>query len=115
VDPSSQQKNFQTTDIPENIKAASLHISPGNGTIEITWDNDIPGFGEGHKSTFTREFFHAHSTPHPIHKSRFNNGRPILWDKKAITKELEYVNYDEYMNTDEALFRAVHQVRGSFE
>lgn len=109
VDPSSKQKNFQTTDIPKDIKAGCVKISPDDGSVEITWENDIPGF-EAHKSYFSREFFDVHSTPYTLAKSRFQNGKPSLWNKKTITRELEYVNYDEYMNTDEGLFRAVRQV-----
>jgi hypothetical protein len=110
VDPSSKQKHFQTTDIPKDIKAGSVKISPDDGTVEIVWENDIPGFGAGHKSIFPREFFHIHSTSHTIHKSRFGHGKPTLWNKKTITRELEYVKYDEYMNTDEGLYRALRQV-----
>jgi hypothetical protein len=109
VDPSSKQKNFQTTDIPKNIKAGSVEVSPDDGSVRILWENDIPGF-ESHKSYFPREFFDTHSTPHTLHKSRFQDGKPVLWNKKTITRELEYVNYNEYMNTDEGLFRAIRQV-----
>jgi hypothetical protein len=117
VDPSSKQKNFQTTDIPGNIKAGSVNVLP-EGTVEILWENDIPGFEPGHRSIFPRQFFDVHSAPYSIHKSRFQNGKPMLWNKSTITRELEYVNYDEYMNTDEGLFRAVRQVsryHGSFK
>lgn len=114
VDPSSKQKNFQTTDIPKDIRAGSLKVSPDDGSVEITWENDIPGF-ESHKSYFPRKFFDVHSAPYTLHKSRFQDGKPTLWNKKTITKELEYVNYDEYMTTDEGLFRAVRQVKKAFK
>jgi hypothetical protein len=109
VDPSSKQKNFQTTDIPKNIRAGSVNKSP-EGVVEIVWENDIPGWDPGHMSVFPQEFFKAHSSPSALLKSRFEAGRLRLWNKKRIARELEYVNYDEYMGTDESLFRAVRQV-----
>ena len=109
VDPSSKQKNFQTTDISKNIKAASVNQSP-EGVVEVVWENDIPGWDPGHKSTFPQEFFKAHSSPSALLKSQFEAGRPRLWNKQRITRELEYVNYDEYMGRDEGLFRAIRQV-----
>lgn len=109
VNPSSTQKNFQTTDIPKNIKAGSLDVSP-EGIVEIVWENDIPGFEPGHKSIFSPKFFEVHSSPSNLHKSLCENVRPRLWDKETITRELEYVNYEDYMNTDQGLFRAVGQV-----
>ena len=114
VDPSSKQKNFQTTDIPEDIRARNLKIRPDDGTVEVVWENDIPGFESDHKSNFPREFFHIHSTPHAIHHSRFESKKPTLWNKKTISRELEYVEYDDYMNTDLGLYRGVQQVRFLF-
>ena len=113
VDPSSKQKTFQTTDIPRDIRSKSLKISPDDGTVEIVWENDIPGFEEGHKSVFQREFFEIHSTAYTLHKSRYENGKPTLWNKKTISRELEYVDFDEYMNTDIGLYSAVRQVSRS--
>jgi hypothetical protein len=109
VDPSSRQKNFQTTDIPKDIKARFVDISP-EGIVRVVWENDILGFEPGHKSVFLKEFFETHSHPTNQTKARFQLNDRTLWSKEKITRELEYVNYEEYMTTDEALFRAVRNL-----
>jgi hypothetical protein len=109
VDPSSRQKNFQTTDIPKDIKARFVDISP-EGIVRVVWENDILGFEPGHKSVFLKEFFETHSHPTNQTKARFQLNDRTLWSKEKITRALEYVNYEEYMTTDEALFRAVRNL-----
>ena len=109
VDPSSRQKNFQTTDIPKDIKAGTLNISQ-DGFVEIIWENDVPGFPPGHKSVFSKEFFKTHSHPVAQTKARFEVKDRTLWNKDTIRKELEYVDYEEYMNTDEGLYRAIRNL-----
>ena len=109
VDPSSRQKNFQTTDIPKDIKARFVDVSP-EGVVEIVWENDIPGFEPSHKSVFLKEFFETHSHPTNQTKARFQLNDRALWNKEKITRELEYVNYEEYMTTDETLFRAARNL-----
>jgi hypothetical protein len=69
-DPPSTQKTFQTTDIPENLKARSVEVDE-EGDIKITWDNDIPGFGPDHVSSFSKHFLHKHLTPQTLADTRF--------------------------------------------
>lgn len=105
-DPSSTQKTFQTTDIPQDIKARSIEVDE-EGAVAITWENDIPGFGPDHVSIFPEDLLHKHLTPKVLAQSRFEPPEPRIWSKKRITRELESIKYDDYMKDDEALFRAL--------
>src|SRR5207247_2380043 len=53
VDPSSKQKNFQTSDIPLGIKVRSF--GEENGKLVLRWENDVRGYDDGHSSTFSKE------------------------------------------------------------
>ncbi|QSZ32659.1 hypothetical protein DSL72_002238 [Monilinia vaccinii-corymbosi] len=110
VDPSSTQKNFQTSDIPPTIKAASIRPCE-NGDLEISWENDIPAYGSNHVSLFSKKFFETHSSSQAYHSDRYNNIYPIKWDAKMIAEKLQYVTYDDYMNSEEGLFRALVMLR----
>lgn len=104
--PSSTQKTFQTTDIPANIEAESIEALE-NGTVTLTWKNDIPGFGLNHVSTFSRDFFSSHLTQKSLAASHFPPPDPRVWHKYKIAKELESINYEDYMKDDEVLHRAL--------
>ena len=108
VDPSSRQKTFQSPDIPVNIIGNASRSS--EGAVEIVWENDIPGFGPGHKSIFPQQFFADHISTYTLHRSRFDNRQWRCWNQQIIARQLKYVNYNDYMNTDEGLFRALRQV-----
>lgn len=110
VDPSSKQKNFQTSDIPPKIKATS--IIPGeNGELKISWENDIPAYGSSHVSSFSKKFFDTHSSTKAYHSDRHNKFVPVIWNAKTIAQKLQYVTYDDYVNTEEGLFRALIMLR----
>jgi gamma-butyrobetaine dioxygenase len=105
VDPSSTQKNFQTTDIPRDIKASSVEEAE-NGDLKITWENDIPGFGEDHVSIFPKKFFDTNRSRLGHMKDRFNHLHATRWDKNLLAANLSYVTYDEWMTDDIALQQA---------
>jgi gamma-butyrobetaine dioxygenase len=109
VDPSSKQKNFQTTDIPDNIKATSVKILP-DGAAEVVWENDIRGFEAGHKSVYSNTMLKSLSTALNQRRARFGLRKRENWDKKKITKELDFVDYEHYMETEEGLLRALNNL-----
>lgn len=110
VDPSTRQKNFQTSDIPPKIKATS--VLPGeNGSLNISWENDIPGYQSNHVSSFSKKFFETHSSSKAYHRDRHHYRGPIMWDAKKIAKRLQYVTFDDYINTEKGLFRALIMLR----
>jgi gamma-butyrobetaine dioxygenase len=109
VDSSSKQKNFQTTDIPADITPSSIETL-GNGDIQIKWAKDLPGFGHEHISNYPSQFFRIHSSRSEILKDRFESGAPRTWGRNRISKKLQFVSYEDYMTTDEALYRALYQL-----
>ncbi|KAG4419938.1 hypothetical protein IFR04_006975 [Cadophora malorum] len=110
VDPSSTQKQFQTTDIPQTIKANSVKRQE-NGDLTITWENDIPGFGPDHISTFPSKFFDICEWRSARLQDRSEHIRPRLWDKFRIEEELQFVSFTDYMQDDKQLFRALSQLQ----
>ncbi|KAH7370698.1 hypothetical protein BKA65DRAFT_489066 [Rhexocercosporidium sp. MPI-PUGE-AT-0058] len=106
VDPSSTQKQFQTTDIPATIRANSVKVQD-NGDVTITWENDIPAFGPDHISTFPAKFFEIHHTTTKRLKDRSDCVTPRLWNRQRISEELQFVNFNDYMTDDKHLYRAI--------
>jgi gamma-butyrobetaine dioxygenase len=109
IDPSSKQKNFQTTDIPPHIRARYVK-NHKDGSATVGWDNDVPGFGPSHFSHFPKEFFETNSSHTSILEDRFESEKPILWNKAIITSRLVYGHYDAYMNNDAALYQLLRKL-----
>ncbi|PQE12792.1 gamma-butyrobetaine dioxygenase protein [Rutstroemia sp. NJR-2017a BBW] len=109
VDPSTKQKNFQTSDISPKIKAIKVHRK-ANGGVEINWENDLPGFGFSHTSIYPPEFFRTHSSYEEMVATHSPNELTRLWNSHIITGALQYVTYDDYINTEEGLFRALRML-----
>ncbi|KAE9373343.1 Clavaminate synthase-like protein [Stipitochalara longipes BDJ] len=105
-DPSSTQKTFQTTDIPEKIQAREVDFGE-DGSVSITWENDIPGFGPDHVTTFSKDFLYHHLTQRSLAEARFEPPEPRVWSKKKITRELQSITFEDYMKDEEALYRAL--------
>ncbi|KAH7413267.1 hypothetical protein BKA64DRAFT_703374 [Cadophora sp. MPI-SDFR-AT-0126] len=110
VDPSSTQKQFQTTDIPRTIRANSIEKRE-NGDFAITWENDIPGFGPDHVSTYSTKFFDICDFRSARLQDRSEHVRPRLWNRFRIEEELQFVNFADYMEDDKQLFRALFQLQ----
>jgi gamma-butyrobetaine dioxygenase len=108
VHPSTQQKLFQTTDIPVDIRPQSAETLV-DGSLRILWKNDIPTFPE-HESHYSADFLRRYSTMRNRVRARYNDQRQILWDKKMMENDLLYIDYADYMNSDKAVFRAVKQL-----
>jgi gamma-butyrobetaine dioxygenase len=106
-DPSSTQKTFQTSDIPHNIQASLVEFE-GDDSVKITWENDIPGFGpDPHVSTFSKDFFYTHLTQRSLADARFEPPEYRAWSKRRINRELQSLNFDDYMKDDEVLYSAL--------
>ncbi|KAK0127727.1 hypothetical protein ONS96_007241 [Cadophora gregata f. sp. sojae] len=110
VDPSSTQKKFQTTEIPRTIRATSVR-EQDNGDFAITWENDIPGFGPDHLSTYTSKFFKTCDTRSARARDRSDHVYPRPWSKRRIEEELQFFNFTDYMEDDKQLFRALFQLQ----
>jgi len=103
VDPFSKQKNFQTTDIPENIEAIAVE-SNVDGSTQLHWINDIPGWGRSHVTTLPVDFEKRISSPATVLDAHYHLKKRIYWDKAKITKNFRHFAYEDYMKNDNALF-----------
>lgn len=105
VDSSSGQKNFWTVDIPNDIKIKSRNIA-GDGALEFTWENDLPGMPADH---VTRQH------PSELQEALLGPESMLSMQRKTWTASslsLFAVDHNDYMN-DPAAFReglmALHQ------
>ncbi|KAH6670782.1 hypothetical protein B0J14DRAFT_656847 [Halenospora varia] len=105
VDPSSTQKNFQTTDIPVNIDVKSLVYK--NEDAVITWKNDVPGFGSDHISTYPLESFKSYRRPSSLVHDHSRGFVPRSWDATKIKERLEFMSFKDYMTSDRHLYHAL--------
>ncbi|KAI6715590.1 hypothetical protein JHW43_001943 [Diplocarpon mali] len=106
VDPSSRQKDFQTTDIPQTIKSKSVEHRD-DGSVQVTWENDIPGFGTDHTSTYTPMFTATTYTLETRRNDHSEKYKYRSWNSRRIREEFQFVNFEEYINDDEKLYRAL--------
>jgi gamma-butyrobetaine dioxygenase len=109
VDPSSKQKNFQTTDIPPGIQARAVEPQE-DGSVKISWSGDIPGFGDDHISNLSATFFDVNSSWDKFHQGHFGLDQSKLWDKSLIAKRLQHVDYEDYVTQDAALYQVLQQL-----
>ncbi|KAI9834592.1 MAG: hypothetical protein M1819_002968 [Sarea resinae] len=116
VDPSTRQKSFNTADIPQEITARQAIQSPTDGSIQIHWANDIPGFSSSppppndeapHITTLTPEFLRANVSARNRVRARYNNPRRVLWDAEIMAADATWLDYSSYLESDETLHAAL--------
>ncbi|KAK4112612.1 Clavaminate synthase-like protein, partial [Canariomyces notabilis] len=110
VDPDSGQKNFSTTDLPDNpkIKYAQLNA---DGSLTLEWPNDKLSGGKNHISTFPADEVQSWAVHEQARGSVVPNepGCRLLWDRTTYESLLNdgrcSLSYDFWMNSDEAFWR----------
>ncbi|TVY48350.1 Gamma-butyrobetaine dioxygenase [Lachnellula occidentalis] len=108
VDPYSTQKNFQTPEIPTHIKVRAIETL-ANGDIHIKWENDIPGFGDDHVSIFPSGSLDARQrlkNKNSMVRDRTREVRHLPWDATRMKKELQFIDFHDYMRSDKSLLQA---------
>lgn len=106
VDSSTKQKNFQTSDIPENLVVKQLTMQE-NGDVQLEWQDDIPGFGPDHITTLPDNFFRRNWSRFTRVLSRYDDSQTIAWDKKRMEKDVGWFPYDSYMSSEATLLKAL--------
>jgi gamma-butyrobetaine dioxygenase len=109
VDPSTKQRTFQTTDIPANIGVASEKIL-GDGSLQVTWDEDIPGLGN-HVSTYSRAFLAQSRCNRGSIESPTTQTPRVFWDQSTISRNINFYDYKEYITNDNVLYDVLEQLR----
>ena len=97
VDPHSKQRSFRTQDIPAAIAPRSV-VCDGK-TLDVTWHNDIEGYGSDHVSRWDLDYL-AYPVLNP-HRKRGREGRQILWTRDKMQDMQHWISYDDYINNDE--------------
>jgi gamma-butyrobetaine dioxygenase len=114
VDPSSSQKNFQTSDIPSDVKGIYEGITTPNGTDEsatIRWSNDAPGYSSDHISSIPlsilRRAAAGKKQPHIAH---FDPSQRTFWDLATFTASNTFIPYEDFLTSDSTLYHALHRL-----
>ena len=109
LDPSTKQKLFSTADIPSGIKTSA--VAQDAESISLVWENDVPGYEEGHTTVLDIENIRAlrDSEGARSASSHYQPGKQLIWDAKQY-RQLEDFEYQDYMHDETALHRALQQL-----
>lgn len=110
VDPSTKQKLFQTSDIPLDLKIAT-QSADSNGNFHITWTKDVPGYGIEHVSEYSCDFLSLHFKNDPAGYDFVESIRPVLWNKVIISDAVKFIDFNDYLTSDLALYNTLDQIR----
>lgn len=106
----TRQRLFPVADIPADIQAREVEVDTPSDSVRITWNNDLPGYGEEHVTTLNltslNEMAQSGRTP-GSHKDTFPPHE--LWSGKALN--LPDYDYERYMKDDRFLYQLVNQLR----
>ncbi|KAF2099663.1 Clavaminate synthase-like protein [Rhizodiscina lignyota] len=106
VDPSTQQKLFQTSDIPINISVREEQIvvnDQGREVIHLAWDKDVPGYSD-HITEIPVGFLRGLAA-----ENSKSSGR-VQWDKARMENEILWIDYEDYMTSNSAVLNALRQL-----
>jgi hypothetical protein len=107
--PSSRQKLHSSADIPLDIKPSAVNIT--GEEAEIVWNQPLrhgKASSENHVSRFPLDFLRRYESSKASEKFRFNHLTPQTWNSEEY--KLDWVSYDNYMNTDEGLHTVVQRL-----
>lgn len=107
VNPSTRQKQFESADIPENIKAKTVEATEHG--MRFTWEDDIPGFGDDHVTELSLDEI-ADMTQRPKYAELWRDYHRF-WKKADIQDDLTVIDYQSYIDTDQALLATLRALR----
>ena len=109
LDSSTKQKLFSTADIPLNIKTRA--VAQDSSSISLLWDNDIPGYDEDHATVLDFDVLRGirDAGASPSADIGVQPGKQTIWDAQQY-RQLNDIDYEEYMQDDATLFRALQQL-----
>ncbi|PWW79210.1 Clavaminate synthase-like protein [Tuber magnatum] len=105
VDPSTQQKLFQTSDIPQDVRPLTA-MTLDDGALRVTWDpeTDIPVANPrrtNHTSLYSAEFLLRYSDRRHVVRHRFNDRSVVLWDRDVMESDVIWLDWEEYFSSDD--------------
>lgn len=103
VDESTQQRKFNTHDIPEDI--AIRHCTRDGSMINITWTNDIPGYSKLHRTVLSiKSLWALQGTPILNRVLR----RRKYWNRRDFSPH--EVAFGHYMNDEQKFSLAMRHL-----
>ncbi|EMD94477.1 hypothetical protein COCC4DRAFT_43746 [Bipolaris maydis ATCC 48331] len=109
VDQYSNNRLFQTSDIPEDIKGSAKAVvdDKKGDSIEVQWDSDVKGFGPEHRTRHSINWLRQAFNTEAQTSSGVRYDDRVFWDGKEMTRANKWLDYDAYMSRDETLFDAL--------
>ena len=110
IDPSTTQKRFDTTDIPNDIMASVVRVD-NSGSFCVSWTKDVAGF-EDHRSDFPSNFLLPRQTPQAVVADTLKKYSRTLWDCAGLEaiEDSMTVKYDDYMTDDSTVRQVTRQL-----
>lgn len=110
VSDSSGQKRFATCDIPSNLKVDSLKVLE-DGSLEVSWANDIALDGSEHVSTYSPAVLHEVMNAWNPYR-QYIPAREVWdsrhFDKVSRSREISYAHWMEDSSRFAEAFRNLH-------
>jgi alpha-ketoglutarate-dependent taurine dioxygenase len=107
VDIHSKQRNFRTSDIPVDIKPNSIKWD--QSSLEVTWENDIPGFDSSHTSRYAISELDG-ITRYSVTSDTGLKRHRVNWDGPLMEELQHWVSYEDYMNNGPEFTRAMRNL-----
>ncbi|KAK3806922.1 MAG: hypothetical protein JOS17DRAFT_767026 [Linnemannia elongata] len=120
IHPSTRQKLHASTQVPLDIGVTSYRSTPEG--LEVVWSKGLEDVGDweapeksqpGHTSIYPWEMvlgsYGGTPTEHRA-ESRMNHA-PILWDAELMKSKVLWLDYNEYMNTQEGLLKGLKHLQ----
>lgn len=113
VDPSTKQKLFETSQIPDSISYKTMERADAGTKLSVTWESDIPGFGPEHTSTYDMsELAMYDKDPEAVEGLRSGQEEAyVRWNKDQISGRVQFIDYQESMTDDTALLKVLQQLQ----
>ncbi|KAG0370076.1 hypothetical protein BC939DRAFT_449895 [Gamsiella multidivaricata] len=120
IHPSTRQKLHASSQIPLDIKVASHRVLPEG--LELSWSKGLEDVGDwedpakaqpGHKSLYPWEMIlgsYGGSASEHRAETRMNH-KPVLWDEAIMKEKVLWLDYEEYMKTEEGLWKALRHLQ----
>jgi hypothetical protein len=102
VNPSTQQKTFASTDLSADSKPAKVEVFNNQKGLRIVWEGE-----DAHVSEYPVEWLTRYSSKRNRLHARFNNIRQTFWDRAMMEEQVKWIDYDDYMKDDAALFEVL--------
>ncbi|PGH08870.1 hypothetical protein AJ80_07742 [Polytolypa hystricis UAMH7299] len=92
VDPSTRQREFASSQIPNDIQIANVERL--DDSLAVRWREDIDGFSPEHVSTFSEEDLFNLTNQASLYDPL---GVQSLWNKDTFTEHQPWISYDDYL------------------